>query len=192
MVPNGTIVTGGASGCGSLSDELSDDADSRNVGTRSSRVWLRESDALDSERVRLFGGADRFMRVAACGRGTLSQGKDKRRHPRFGCCGYAKVQIPSDPMVHSAKILNLSLEGCLIEVMTPIEKLEPVLDLTFTVNQLPFYVRGHIRYVRADRMIGFQFMQLSSRAREQLTDLLEELAEESAKHPHVEESQIAC
>ena len=117
--------------------------------------------------------------------------KDKRRHPRFACCGYAKVQMPSEPTVYSAKILNLSLEGCLIEVMTPIELLEPVLDLTFTVNRLPFYVRGHIRYVRSERMIGFQFMQLSSRAREQLMELLEELAEEKSKHVHVEETQIA-
>jgi histone H3/H4 len=35
--------------------------------------------------------------------------------------------------------------------------------------------------VRADRKIGLQFMQLSSRAREQLADLLEELAEETVK-----------
>jgi hypothetical protein len=108
----------------------------------------------------------------------LNQEKDNRQHPRFDCCGYAKVQIPSDPTMHYAKILNLSLEGCLIEVTTPIEELDSFLDLTITVNHLPFYVRGQIRYVRADR-IGLQFMQLSSRAREQLVDLLEELAEEA-------------
>jgi hypothetical protein len=115
------------------------------------------------------------------GSGPLSQEKDNRRYPRFDCCGYAKVQIPSDPTMHYAKILNLSLEGCLIEVTTPIEELDSLLDLTITVNHLPFYVRGQVRYVRADRKIGLQFMQLSSRAREQLADLLEELAEETVK-----------
>jgi hypothetical protein len=108
----------------------------------------------------------------------LNPSKERRRNQRFPCCGYAEVHLPVDTTSYCAKILDLSLEGCQVQLTKPVNLQEDILDLVFTVNGLPFFVRGHVQYIRHETRIGIQFMLLSSRARQQLIDLLNELQEE--------------
>jgi hypothetical protein len=110
-------------------------------------------------------------------------GKERRMHPRFHCCGNAEVHLPEDKTIHYAKILDLSVQGCQVELSEAVKLSEDldILDLVFTVNGLPFFVRGHVQYVRNETKIGILFMQLSSRAHGQLLDLLAELEENSVK-----------
>ena len=107
--------------------------------------------------------------------------KEQRHNPRFECSGHAEVHLPEATTCYCAKILNLSLEGCQVELTKPVYIQEDILDLVFSVNGLPFCVRGHIQYIKNETKIGIHFMQLSSRARQQLVDLLKELEEESSR-----------
>ena len=103
--------------------------------------------------------------------------REQRKQPRFSCSGDAQVRMPVGNCCR-AEILDLSLEGCLVELEEPKELvLETILELTFTVNQLPFRVRGEVRSTRTPTTIGFQFPQLSERSRRQLQELVDELAE---------------
>jgi hypothetical protein len=110
-------------------------------------------------------------------------GKERRMNPRFHCCGNAEVHLPEDKTSHNAKILDLSLQGCQVQLSEAVKLSDDIdiLDLMFTVNGLPFFVRGHVQYVRNETRIGIHFMQLSSRAHGQLVDLLAELEESAEK-----------
>jgi c-di-GMP-binding flagellar brake protein YcgR len=107
---------------------------------------------------------------------------DKRRSPRFECSGIAAVQVnPLEPPL-SARIADLSLEGCLILLDKPkLLTLNIMVELIFNVNHLPFRVRAQVRAVRSNAAIGFQFHQVSQRTSLQLEDLIDELKETAAK-----------
>jgi hypothetical protein len=53
--------------------------------------------------------------------------------------------------------------------------MDETVELIFNVNQIPFRVRGKVRALRSEKMVGFQFPQLSERSRRQLEELIGEL-----------------
>jgi hypothetical protein len=110
-------------------------------------------------------------------------GEEQRRAPRLECTGIGGVQkLPADEPPIPARIANLSTGGCLMELRRAEEfSIDEIVELIFNVNHLPFRVRGRVRAVRAARLIGFQFPQLSERVRRQLEDLIGELIEHLKK-----------
>ncbi len=107
---------------------------------------------------------------------------DQRQHPRLACEGTAEVQLLEDSSGVSARILDLSVEGCLVELDSPLPLKQGLsVEITFTVMQLPFRVRAEVRALRAAQTIGFKFPMLSARIRSQLEDLIGELDEDHAK-----------
>lgn len=106
-----------------------------------------------------------------------------RSSPRLQCFGHAGVQtLPAYEMPCPAKIINLSLGGCLVALETPPDLvMDETVELIFCVNQLPFHVRGKVRSLRSETLIGFQFLHLSNRTRTQLEDLIKEMIEHLAK-----------
>jgi hypothetical protein len=101
---------------------------------------------------------------------------ERRRNPRYKCAGIACVQIVADEPPCPARIVNLSMGGCMIVLQKPqcLSK-DMLVELSFDINHLPFRVRGQVKAIRSDRMIGFHFPQLRERARYGLKDLIEEL-----------------
>jgi hypothetical protein len=80
------------------------------------------------------------------------------------------------------KIMNLSVDGCLVALETSLDLvMNEVVELIFCVNQMPFHVRGTVRSIRSETLIGFQFSHLSNRVRARLEDLIKELIEHLAK-----------
>lgn len=127
--------------------------------------------------------------------------EELRRAPRLQCSGLAGVQtLPACDKPVPAKILDLSVGGCLMETDRPMTlALDEIVELIFCVNHMPFRVRGKVRAIRSEKLVGFQFPQLSDRTRMQIEDLVGELidhlkklhqesianrpAEEERKHP---------
>jgi len=90
--------------------------------------------------------------------------------------------LPVYEMPCPGKIINLSLGGCLVALEAPQELvMDEIVELIFSVNQMPFHVRGTVRSIRSETLIGFQFSHLSNRVRERLEDLIKELIEQLAK-----------
>jgi hypothetical protein len=103
---------------------------------------------------------------------------EKRRYPRFECTGTGGVHIASSEPPSYSKILDLSVEGCLMVLQQPLSiPQDSRVELTFNVNCLPFRVRALVKVIRSATMIGFQFHQVSKRTQGYLADLIEELAE---------------
>ncbi len=109
--------------------------------------------------------------------------EELRRSPRLQCSGLAGVQkIPRCEKPCPAKIVNLSVGGCLMELQEPQSlDMDETVELIFNVNCLPFRVQGKVRSLRSARSVGFQFPQLSDRVRRQLEDLIGGLIEHLAK-----------
>jgi c-di-GMP-binding flagellar brake protein YcgR len=108
--------------------------------------------------------------------------QERRRNPRLACIGVAAVQVaPIEPPLR-CKIVDLSVEGCLIVLEKP-ELLAPniMVELVFNVNHMPFRVRGEVRRIRSSTTVGLQFHQLSQRACLQLEDLIDELEDRLKK-----------
>jgi hypothetical protein len=109
--------------------------------------------------------------------------EDLRSSPRLQCSGLAGIQtLPVSEKPFPAKIMNLSVGGCLMKLEMPlILAMDEIVELLFCVNQMPFRVRGKVRAIRSDTLIGFQFPHLSTRSRRQLEDLIGELIEHIVK-----------
>jgi hypothetical protein len=110
-------------------------------------------------------------------------GEELRRAPRLQCSGLAGIQtLPAVEKPCPAKIVNLSIGGCLIESERPLKlAVDEIVELIFCVNHMPFRVRGRVRSIRSETLIGFQFPQLSDRVRMQLQDLVGELIDHLKK-----------
>lgn len=106
-----------------------------------------------------------------------------RRSPRLQCSGLAGVQtLPACEKTCPAKIINLSIRGCLMELERPLTLvMDEIVGLIFCVNHTPFRVRGKVRTIRSETLMGFQFPQLSDRTRRQLEDLVGELIDHLAR-----------
>jgi hypothetical protein len=66
-----------------------------------------------------------------------------------------------------------------------------MVELTFEVNRLPFRVRAQVKAIRSDKMIGFQFLQVSRRTQWQLEELIQELADPIPTHPVATKTRLA-
>ena len=123
--------------------------------------------------------------------GQQKMDTEKRRYPRFECTGTGGIHITSEPP-YFARVANLSLAGCLMVLQQPRPlPLDMMVELTFEVNRLPFRVRAQVKAVRSDKMIGFQFLQLSRRTQWQLEELIEELAEPIPAHPALTKTRLS-
>lgn len=109
--------------------------------------------------------------------------EELRRSPRLACTGLAGVQkIPRCEKPCPARIVNLSVGGCLMELQEPqCFEMGEMVELIFSVNCLPLRVQGKVRSLQSGRLAGFQFPQLSDRVRRQLEDLIGELIEHLAQ-----------
>ncbi len=112
--------------------------------------------------------------------------EEQRRHPRLRCFGSGEVHFEVNGVPCPAKVLNLSLEGCLLILQAPDQQpwMEPLtvapdqfVEILFSVNQLPFRVRGQVKVIRPNQELGLQFPALGHRTRTRLEDLIEELRE---------------
>jgi len=109
----------------------------------------------------------------------MAEPKELRKHPRFECEGIAEIHLLGIEKSCPARIEDLSLKGCKLALLGEPEgevDLPTVFELTFTVNELSFRVRGRLAGFRAAGCIGVEFVDLRPRLKRYVLDLLEELA----------------
>ena len=103
--------------------------------------------------------------------------KELRKHPRFECEGVAEIHLLGVEKSVPAQIEDLSLKGCkLVLLDEAVDDLPIFFELTFTVHELSFRVRGRSTGFRRTRCIGVEFMDLRPRSKSYILDLVEELA----------------
>ena len=103
----------------------------------------------------------------------MSANKERRRNRRYRCIAPATVQVSLDDVPCLARIVDLSIGGCLVVLRDPQSLSEDtVVELTFDVDQLPFRLRAQVRAIRSDVSIGCQFLIASPRVQKRLDDLI--------------------
>jgi hypothetical protein len=107
----------------------------------------------------------------------MAELKELRKHPRFECEGIAEIHLLGIEKSVPARIEDLSLKGCkLVLLDETVDDLPIFFEVTFTVHELTFRVRGRSTGFRGTRCIGVEFMDLRPRSKSFIRDLVEELA----------------
>jgi PilZ domain len=105
---------------------------------------------------------------------------ERRRHSRFECAGTALLYRSPGATADTAKILDISLGGCLIELAEPkYVPLGSAVELSFVVRQLAFRVCATVKISRSAKVFGLQFGTMGARTKYDLTELMDELQESS-------------
>lgn len=109
---------------------------------------------------------------------TLEQ--DRRRSPRYSCGGLVQIVcLPSDGILLPGKIHDLSLGGCSVETVSPLE-CGVRTEILVRVNTSSFRAVGQVRAVRGSARMGMQFLQLSVGGQDMLVELIRELTRQQA------------
>ncbi|HEY0163221.1 MAG TPA: PilZ domain-containing protein [Edaphobacter sp.] len=102
--------------------------------------------------------------------------RERRRSPRYACAGPIDFRIQGW-YLRRGRILNLCLDGCLIEPQLNTGYLiDDQLDLRFEVNGQPFRAQCVVRRIESTGLLGVEILHLSDRNRRHLRELIAELA----------------
>jgi hypothetical protein len=107
------------------------------------------------------------------------QVRERRSHPRLACEGGAKVCLPHGGLLLTGTILNVSLSGCYIEARSINLERGTQVEVSFETRQLHFRVAGNITVLHPRKGVGISFLKLSHRATRQITQLMQELADQA-------------
>ena len=73
-------------------------------------------------------------------------------------------------------VLDLSVGGCRLRAKGRfIAKPQLVVEVTFTIRGLPMMLRGTIQWTKGEDTFGIRFLEMSSRRREDLNEVLAEI-----------------
>ena len=109
---------------------------------------------------------------------TALETEKARVKRRFACNGPAELHIAVGETPVAARILSISSDGVLIELLSPCPvALDARVELSFSIKHLLFRVRADVKLIRpCGLQIGCRFFSLSQRMLLQIQDLVEELA----------------
>lgn len=107
--------------------------------------------------------------------------EERRSYPRFVVDEEASVLVVGHGMTFLARILELGLDGCRLRALANLPGGGRVrIEVTFSVNGLPFRMGGAIRWSDGQNM-GIQFVRVSPSRHEEWSRVIEELKVAAAK-----------
>jgi PilZ domain-containing protein len=105
-----------------------------------------------------------------------NQDQERRHSPRFSCAGDAKIIcLPSDGIFLPGTIRDLSLGGCCIQTISPLE-CGARAEVLMHVNTSSIRAVSQVRAIRDSSAIGMEFLLLSASGRDLLAELITQLA----------------
>jgi hypothetical protein len=103
---------------------------------------------------------------------------ERRVHGRHTVNTQANLHLVGSRVSMAGRILNLSEGGCRLRTDTPFDVGVFVrLETEFYLHGLPFRIAGVSQAILDRNTIGIRFLDMSQRRREQLTELMAEIAE---------------
>jgi hypothetical protein len=115
---------------------------------------------------------------------------DRRSSPRFAVDAEARLLLVGHGLCMNCRVLDLSLNGCRMQTGGGIPAgIHVLVEVTFTVNRIPFRLPGVIRRSNGEGEVGIEFAGMSARRREEWAEVVNEVeaiaalkaAEEAAK-----------
>lgn len=106
------------------------------------------------------------------------QQDERRIHPRLPCKGIVELRILPIGDKQPATLLDLSATGCRIEASAPFPDIGlPCVEVHLRVKGFSLRLGGVVRHVEQRVRAGVQFIDLTSRKTEQITELINALIE---------------
>jgi len=102
--------------------------------------------------------------------------EDRRRSPRFVCGGEAKIVcLPSNGVFLLGRIRDLSLGGCSVETASALDRGTRA-EIVVRIHSMSFRAVSQVRTIRDRSVAGMEFVHLSARGKDMLTEAVEEMA----------------
>jgi len=93
----------------------------------------------------------------------------------------------------NCSVLDLSLGGCRLRAKGRfIARPQFLVEATFTIRGLPMMLRGTIQWTQGEDTFGIRFLEMSSRRKEALSEVLAEIEEFQAAEARQMESELAA
>lgn len=111
--------------------------------------------------------------------------RERRSSPRHAVDTSANLFLVKSGIAMSGKILNLSQGGCRLRTQERFQVgIYVRVEMEFYLHGLPFRLPGVTQSIQDQNTLGVRFLEMSERRREQLTELIAEIAE--AELPELE------
>jgi c-di-GMP-binding flagellar brake protein YcgR len=116
--------------------------------------------------------------------------KNLRAHSRHSVDTSAKLLLVNTGISMASRILDLSVGGCRLRTQDRFNVgIYVRLETEFYLHGLPFRLGGVSQAILDKHTIGIRFLDMSQRKREQLIELIAEIAEAEARRPSVDEDE---
>ena len=107
---------------------------------------------------------------------------ERRRYRRYNCNGIASVREANREFGMQGRVLDISMSGCYVEMMSPMRVGAPV-RLDLKLNGHVLNLSAIVRVSHANMGMGLEFIDLTPPATEKLDQVLAELSGESRTAP---------
>jgi hypothetical protein len=104
------------------------------------------------------------------GNGAAAVSKERRKFPRHTCRIEALVTIEGTDLNSPAKITDISLSGCYVEMLSPLP-LNTLIELTMNLTHTTLHVHGQVRTSQMGMGMGVSFTGLTPEDFEKLRKL---------------------
>jgi hypothetical protein len=101
--------------------------------------------------------------------------EERRRYARFNCSGTARIWEQGQELAIDARVNEISLGGCYIEIMSPL-RLATCVRLELSINRCSISVEGTVRNSQPNYGMGIEFLKIAPAEAEQLKHLIGELS----------------
>jgi c-di-GMP-binding flagellar brake protein YcgR len=101
--------------------------------------------------------------------------EERRHNARFSCTGTARIREQGQELAINARLNEISLGGCYIEIMAPL-RMGACVRLEMRVNQRNISVEGVVRNSLSNFGMGVEFMKISPAEAQKLQRVVAELS----------------
>ena len=116
------------------------------------------------------------MEMEGTAGGQAANGPERRKHPRHPVDEDATLLILSQGSRLPCRLIELSLEGCRLRTKAPfLAGIQIRVEVAFTVNGIALRFSGVTSWTLDKQVVGIRFVDVTSRRRDELADLLREV-----------------
>ena len=121
------------------------------------------------------------MEVEERREGQATGRRERRKHPRYATDEDSMLLFVKSGLPLRCRILDLSMEGCKLRTMerSPAGTRLHV-EVTFKINSIAFRLSGITQWTDGQHLVGIRFVDVPSRRKEDLAELLSELEASAA------------
>ncbi len=107
-----------------------------------------------------------------------ARGEDRRAHPRFSVDEEARMLLVGHGHSSECRVLDLSIEGCRLQFCGRIlPALQMRVEITFTINRIPFRVGGVIQRNSGLGELGVRFPDMTAHRKAEWAEIVAEVQE---------------